>query len=338
MVAALTALTMALALFGVLAVPKQAFAAGAQMTITVNLPATVSNLGGDTEVSFSTYDLDGTADAGTWTSGTSASTVAGVSTIAQSSSNVSSFTAKWTPTNAGPYVIGAQITKNDGADSTTVVSGRSIEYGIQSVIAADGAQTATITFTDYKSPQASDNPSASTTVTATIPEGLTLSGGDALIDFGSVQVGADYTKTGNFMRVISSVTNGYKLQAQTSTASGEMGLDGVTNSTATEFIPWGDATQTASASTKANSAWHVAFTASPQDPNDTALVQSPFTALDAAGAGPSASPVQVANSASAGGLKVTGDDRYTPQYGLALQSAQAAGSYATTITYTLLAA
>jgi hypothetical protein len=39
-----------------------------------------------------------------------------------------------------------------------------------------------------------------------------------------------------------------------------------------------------------------------------------------------------------GQTKITGDDVYTPEYGLTLQSAQAAGVYATTVVYTLVAA
>lgn len=353
-VAALTALTMALALFGVVSMPKKAYAAESQMTVTVTLPATVSNADGAVEVSFSTYDLNGTVDAGTWanmadsaaklstatvTAPVSAIFVIAASTTKGTNNAPTTFTAAWTPTNDGPYVIGAQIIENDGVTAldTTSASNTGIEYGVQSVIVKKGGTAAALAFHDYKATATTDNPGASTTVTATIPQGLTLYGGAPLVDFGNVAVGSDYSKTSDSMRVVSSVTKGYTLQAQTSTASGEMGLDGVTNATATEFIPWGNALATAA--TSAKSAWHVAFKATAQTAaNDDTLVQAPFTSLDATGgtAPNGTSAVTVATSANET-VKITGDDEYAPTYGLALQSAQVAGTYATTVTYTLVA-
>ncbi|MDR1016724.1 MAG: hypothetical protein LBL67_04595 [Coriobacteriales bacterium] len=312
--AVLLALLLALASLGLVGWPKAAYAADT-LTVNVTIPSTATaNAAADVKLNL--YNSAGQVPSGD----------------AQSlgfSQGVTTGTETFNITTSGLYILTGQLTDTGG---------NALAYGMQSLIipaydASSGADVS-LTFTGYDAASSSGTPSGSTTLMANIAETLTLSGGDPMINFGDVKMGTNPTVKGSTpLKVVSSVPLGYELEAQTTTTNGEMGLNGQTNTTAGQYIPWGDATGVS------NVAWHVMMTANPQNSSDTGLVQHPFTSLsDSSGNGPThGTPAVVADSF---GLSqpTTGGDLYTPEYGLSLNQGLEAGTYATTITYTLSAA
>ncbi|MDR1017080.1 MAG: hypothetical protein LBL67_06500 [Coriobacteriales bacterium] len=233
---------------------------------------------------------------------------------------------------------GAQVGANQGS-SLPAVSGLQI-YVDKTSGALESAGTSggtyvnlepatTTTYHDANIPAAT-----STTVQKEISV-LSLSGGDALIKFGSLDLAqAVPNKNGSPICIKSNLANGYNLQVTSSTTSGQLSLGGQADlSTPGSQIPWGDATSSQA------SFWHVMMSsdssANPYSNTPAGSVADPFKGLsDTSSPGPTSSAATVI-SADAGTVSVAGGDYFLPTYGLALYGGLQSGTYATTLTYTL---
>ncbi|MDR1016725.1 MAG: hypothetical protein LBL67_04600 [Coriobacteriales bacterium] len=339
-VACLVSLTMALALFGIVSMPKKAWADNTLDTVTINFPTSMQ---GDT-VNLIAAAVDGTTLGATtgWATGQGSGGAQDKVTITLPSSGT---TASMSYT---PYTADAAIVFS-ATDTTNA------NIGAQSAFAKSGASATTLTFTDYDSSQAEgypNDPSSSTTVTANVQGQLTLEGGDSTVDFGTNPTASPATvptsPTTKPMYVTSNTGIGYKLQAFASTTAGSMNLDGnsAASTAGVNGIPWG---KVVSGSSQMSSAWNVVFSATQGnaagDAEGTIATEfgaatgakdsSPFTG--AAGASSGAIPVAELTTSTNSGNTAIGGDELTPTYNIALFNGLDQGTYATTITYTLSA-
>jgi hypothetical protein len=360
-IALLVSLTMALALFGIVSMPKKAFA-GSKDTVSgkikINSGIITGAMAGASTITMTFAPTDSTSASGTLTvSSPSGCGINGLVITLPASTAVTEVDYGWsTDNNVGPnagYVVTATITKINGSETAATLN----PYGPQSAYAPVSTNTGTaadMQFTVGASDGKTAYPnsdSSSTTVSADIQGQLTLTGGDASINFGSNTTGSPAnipTPKGSAMYVTSNMGVGYKLQAFASTNLGAMNLNGSQTATLVgqDSIPWGSV-----AAGNTSSDWNVVFSATqgnaPGDAEGTIAsefgaatgAKSATSPFDATGAS-LAKAVTVASldTSTNGGNTAVGGDKLIPAYNIALYNGLNQGTFATTITYTLTAA